>query len=309
MNAPARTDTTPVRFGRSYSSIAHISQDVRPFVAMARGLRERGFSAPAILAEDLDRGLLVLEDLGREGIVGREGPIAGRYAAAIDMLAALHAEALPATLPIAPGVVHTIPTFDLAATEIEAELLLEWYLPHLGAPHLSQRDRDAFTGLWRSVFALILRGPRTWLLRDVHSPNLLWLPDRQGVARVGLIDFQDAMIGSPAYDVASLCMDARVDMPEALELQLLTRYVKARLASDPGFDAATFARDYAIMGAQRATKILGIFARLSKRDGKPGYVAHIPRVSRYLGRALAHPALAEVRAWYEAFVFPIEPRR
>ena len=308
MNAPPRTDTTPVRFGKPYSLIAHISQDIGPFVAMARGLRERGFSAPKILAQDLYGGLLLLEDLGTEGVADRGGPIVERYAVAIDALAALHGLDLPTTLPITPGIDHAIPSFDLAANEIEAELLLEWYLPHIGAPHLEQRHRDAFTALWRSVFALVLRGPKTWLLRDVHSPNLIWLPDREGIARIGILDFQDAMIGSPAYDVASLCMDARVDVPEPVELQLLARYVKARLLADPGFDAASFARDYAIMGAQRATKILGIFARLAKRDRKPDYVRHIPRVRRYLGRALAHPVLTDVRAWYETFVFPIEPR-
>jgi tRNA threonylcarbamoyl adenosine modification protein YjeE len=308
MNAPARTDTAPVRFGKPYSLIAHISQDVRPFVAMARGLQQRGFSVPEILASDLAAGLLLLEDFGTVGVADRGGPIVQRYGVAVDALAALHGLSLPTTLPVAPGDDYVIPSFDLAAIEIEAELLLEWYLPHIGAPHLEQRHRDAFTGLWRSVFALILRGPKTWLLRDVHSPNLVWLPEREGIARIGLLDFQDAMIGSPAYDVASLCMDARVDIPEAVELQLLARYVTARLRAEAGFDAATFARDYAIMGAQRATKILGIFARLAKRDGKPDYLSHMPRVRRYLGRALAHPVLTDVRAWYETFVFPIEPR-
>jgi aminoglycoside/choline kinase family phosphotransferase len=154
----------------------------------------------------------------------------------------------------------------------------------------------------------VLRGPKTWLLRDIHSPNLFWLPERDGIARIGLIDFQDAMIGSPAYDLASLAMDARVSVPEELELSLIARYVKARMAAGPGFDAASFTRDYAVIGAQRLTKILGIFARLDRRDGKPGYLLHMPRIRAYLDRALAHPALSEVKLWFETFVFPHERR-
>ena len=309
MNAPARTDTTPIRYGKTYSEIAHISQDVRPFIAIDRALAARGFSTPRILSEDIEGGVLLLEDLGTEGVVDADGPIAERYGVAIDALAALHAMHLPAMVPVAPGIDHAIPPFDLQAMEIEAELLIDWYLPFSGAPALSQRNRDGFFALWRAVLAPIIRAPRTWLLRDVHSPNLIWLPERQGVARIGLLDFQDAMLGSPAYDLASLCMDARVTVPEALELQLLARYVRARKAVDPAFDAAGLTRDYAVMGAQRLTKILGIFARLDRRDGKPGYLQHIPRVRAYLDRALAHPVLSEVRLWYETFVFPQEPAR
>jgi aminoglycoside/choline kinase family phosphotransferase len=131
----------------------------------------------------------------------------------------------------------------------------------------------------------------------------MWLPDRSGIERVGLLDFQDALIGPGAYDVASLLQDARVDVPEMMELSLLSRYTRARL-DDPGFDPAEFARLYATMGAQRASKILGIFARLDKRDGKPQYLRHIPRIWRYLRRALIHPAMGELKAWYDAHVPP-----
>src|SRR5262249_41271135 len=155
-----------------------------------------------------------------------------------------------------------IPPFDLPAMEIEVELMIDWYMPKIGAPPISQRSRDAFFALWRHALLPAVKGQRTWLLRDVHSPNLIWLAGREGMARIGLLDFQAAMIGSPAYDVASLAMDARVSVPEELELQLLARYVKARRAVDQAFDPAGFTRDYAVMGAQRLTKILGIFARL-----------------------------------------------
>jgi aminoglycoside/choline kinase family phosphotransferase len=137
------------------------------------------------------------------------------------------------------------------------------------------------------------------VLRDYHSPNLIWLPNRQGLSRVGLLDFQDALIGPAAYDVASLLQDARVDVPDALESELLARYIRKRSEQNANFDAEEFAAIYAVMVAQRSTKILGIFARLDKRDGKPQYLRHMPRVWRYLQRALAHPALAGLARWYK----------
>ena len=142
------------------------------------------------------------------------------------------------------------------------------------------------------------------MLRDYHSPNLLWLADRDDVARIGVLDFQDALIGPAAYDVASLLQDARVDVPEDMEMALLGRYVRARRSDDPRFDVAGFSQLYATLAAQRATKILGIFARLDRRDGKPQYLRHMPRIWTYLQRALAHPALAPLKAWYDGNVPP-----
>jgi aminoglycoside/choline kinase family phosphotransferase len=127
------------------------------------------------------------------------------------------------------------------------------------------------------------------------------------MARVGLIDFQDAVLGPPAYDVASLLQDARVTVTADLELKLIGFYARERKAADPAFDVSAFARAYAIMGAQRATKILGIFARLDRRDGKPHYLKHLPRIEAYLARNLAHPALAKLRAWYETYLPRLAP--
>jgi aminoglycoside/choline kinase family phosphotransferase len=141
-------------------------------------------------------------------------------------------------------------------------------------------------------------------LRDYHSPNLHWLPQRDGIARIGLVDFQDALIGPAAYDVASLLQDARIDIPENMEMNLLGRYVRMRLAHDGSFDTGGFTLLYATLAAQRATKILGIFARLQRRDGKPQYLRHMPRLWTYLQRSLAHPALAPLRAWYATNVPP-----
>jgi aminoglycoside/choline kinase family phosphotransferase len=266
-------------------------------------LRERGLSAPAVLNADRDNGMLILEDLGSVPVV--EGhppaPIEERYEAAADVLAKLHSEPTPDAIPVAPGVDYRLPRYDMDALLIEADLLLDWYLPLLGGD-IKPAARDGYRALWRSALRPALGGEQVWVLRDFHSPNLIWLPERSGLARVGLLDFQDAVMGHPAYDLASLLQDARVDVPEMMEIALLSRYTRARLAADENFDAAGFVRVYSTLAAQRASKILGIFARLERRDGKPQYLRHLPRVRAYLQRALTHPALAALNAWYIANV-------
>jgi hypothetical protein len=190
-----------------------------------------------------------------------------------------------------------MPTFDIEAMLVEISLMLEWYLPDRSA-EVSGEMRAEFIAMWRALLEKPLAAPKTWVLRDYHSPNLIWLGERNGIQRVGIIDFQDAVLGPAAYDLVSLLQDARIDVPEGLELTLLTRYIKARRASDPTFDPAVFAEHYAIMSAQRNTRLLGTFARLNRRDGKPQYLRHQPRIWTYLGRSLAHPALAPVSQWY-----------
>jgi hypothetical protein len=302
MIAPRRPDGPPVRYGKPYSAIARLAEDVLPFVAMTNGLRERGFTAPEILAADLRAGLLLLEDLGSETVLVGGKPAPDRYLEAAALLARLHAMDLPDRLPVAEGIEHRIPGYDLEALGIELELMPDWYLPHRGKHGLSASARGTFLNLWKDALTETLARPRTWTLRDYHSPNLMWLPERPEGRRIGLIDYQDAVLGPPAYDVASLLQDARVDVDEALEIRLLGQYARLRREASPDFDMAVFARDYAVMGAQRATKILGIFARLNHRDGKPRYLAHLPRIERYLGRCLSHPALAELAAWYRLHV-------
>ena len=304
MNAPRHPDGPPVRDGKPYSAIAHLAEDVIPYVAIATGLRDRNLSAPAILHADLEHGLIIMEDLGNELIVAGDppAPIEARYETAIDLLVSLHRRRLPERLPVAPRLEYRLPRYDSEAFLIEAELLLDWYLVRAGAPATASA-REEFIALWREALEPAVNGPATWVLRDYHSPNLLWLPDREDVARIGLLDFQDALIGPAAYDVASLLQDARVDVSETLEVALLSRYARARLY-DQRFDAAAFAQLYATLAAQRATKILGIFARLDQRDGKPQYLRHVPRLLGYLQRSLAHPALAPLRAWYSANLPP-----
>jgi tRNA threonylcarbamoyl adenosine modification protein YjeE len=303
MNAPRRPDGPPVRGGKPYSAIAHLAEDVTPFVAMTRALRARGLSAPDVLHADMAQGLLLIEDLGDDRFVAGDppAPIEDRYAAAVDLLADLHRQDLPPVLPVAPHVEHRIPSYDIEAFLIEVDLLVDWYLLHMQAA-IPYSVHKRFVGLWRDALQPAIEAKPTWVLRDFHSPNLLWLAERNGIARVGLLDFQDALMGPGAYDLASLLQDARVDVPESMELALIGRYVRARRAADPQLDVPLFARLYATMAAQRATKILGIFARLHRRDGKPQYLRHMPRIWAYLRRALAHPALAPLDTWYGAHV-------
>jgi hypothetical protein len=155
--------------------------------------------------------------------------------------------------------------------------------------------------LWQPLFARLGRQPEGWVLRDFHSPNLVWLPERDGARRAGLLDFQDALRGSPAYDLVSLLEDARLDVPAALEDELLAYYLGRREA-DPAFDGAEFRFAYAALGVQRNTKILGIFARLAMRDGKRTYLRHIPRIWRYMARGLAHPDLSGLARWFDRYL-------
>ena len=305
MNSPRRPDGPAIYRGKSYSAAVHLAEDVKPFVAIAHGLRARGFSAPAIHYADLEAGFLITEDFGTAGVIEGDPsqPIAERYEAATDMLAALHREAPATTLPLAPHVSYAIPVFDTEALMIEIGLMLEWYLPDRDA-EVNDDRRGEFVAMWRQLLEKPAAAPRTWVMRDFHSPNLIWLGERAGISRVGILDFQDTVLGPAAYDLVSLLQDARIDVPEQLELALLTRYIKTRRSDDANFDPGGFAEIYAIMSAQRNTRLLGTFARLNRRDGKPQYLQHQPRIWTYLKRSLAHPALSVLRDWYAANVPP-----
>ncbi|HRD77710.1 MAG TPA: tRNA (adenosine(37)-N6)-threonylcarbamoyltransferase complex ATPase subunit type 1 TsaE [Hyphomicrobiaceae bacterium] len=302
MNAPRMPDGPPIRNGLAYSRIAHLAEDVRPFVAIGRELRRRGIAAPEIIAEDLDQGFLLIEDqgdlpFGRALAEGADQAVLWR--AAVDVLVALRAGGPPADMVIAPGTIHRLPGFDQGALAIETELLVDWYWPALYGVPCPADARAAFEAAWSQVFARLLAEPSGWLLRDYHSPNLMWRPERCGLARVGVLDFQDAMSGPWAYDVVSLLQDARLDVPEALERDLLAHYKREAAHIDTGFDPEAFDFAFAALGAQRNTKILGIFARLAKRDGKPQYLAHLPRIWRYLERDLSALDLEGLKGWFD----------
>ena len=301
MNSPRQPDGPPVRDGKPYSALVHLAEDVTPFVAMSAALRERQLSAPAVYAFDLERGFLVLEDLGDQVFgseVARGRPMAELWGPAVDVLVALAGSGPPDPLPIEGHAPYRLPAFDAEAMLAEASLLIDWFWPALHGGAMPERLAEEFRALWRPLLAEASQSDLGWVLRDYHSPNLMWLPEREGIRRVGILDFQDALKGPLAYDLVSLLQDARLEVPEALERDLLARYCAARGAQNNNFSGDRFVSLYATLGAQRNSKILGIFARLAKRDGKRGYLTHIPRVARYLERDLAHPALAELRRFY-----------
>lgn len=311
MDAPRQPDGPPVRDGLPYSRIAHLAEDVRPFSAIGGALRGAGLSAPEILAEDLDAGLMLIEDLGERVYSAEVARDAGLqeelWRGAVDVLVKLRTVPAPGQLPLLDGSDCPIPSYDRGAMQIEVELLLDWYWPALYGERVSPEVRAEFVALWGEVFGQLQQEPPACVLRDFHSPNLLWLPERTGLARVGIIDFQDAQRGSTGYDLASLLQDARVDVPEALEVRLLNHYLHEAAQADPAFDADAFKFAYAALGAQRNTKILGIFVRLSRRDGKAQYLAHLPRIWRHVERNLRNPRLAKLAAWYDRY-FPAETR-
>lgn len=256
--------------------------DINAFVAMDRHLRGLGLSAPAILAEDLEGGFLLLEDLGdalyARLLSGDPGREVETYSVAVDVLAQLQAAPAP------DGV------SDLSAAEWAkaAGLVADHYVP---AATGSRPDAEPFLAALREALSTHANGPRVLILRDFHAENLLWLSERQGLARVGLLDFQLGQMGQPGYDLVSLLQDARRDVAPETEAAMIARFVAVT-----GVDGKAFAAEYAVLGAQRALRILGIFARLCVVAGKPGYLRLMPRVWGQLWRNLDHRALAVLRA-------------
>lgn len=298
----AETPTAPPgasaeeRRALGYNAVARLAgADCGRFVAVAEHLKARGFSAPAVIAADARQGFLLLEDLGDD--LFADAVTAGAdeselYRAAVDVLAALHAHVAPAALAGKP-----LHAYDETALVAETDLLTEWYLPLALGRDATHDEIARHRELWRAALMALPHDP-VLVHRDYHAQNLLWLPQRDGVARVGLIDFQDAVAGSRAYDLVSLLEDARRDVDPALAEAMTRHYIAAAAITDE----AAFRAEMAVISAQRNAKILGIFARLAKRDGKPRYLSFIPRVWRYLERDLSHPALAALKAWYDATI-------
>lgn len=300
MDWERQPDGPPIADGLPYSRIAQLAEDVGPFIAVARALRAAGLPAPEIFAQDTERGFVLLEDLGDRvltRLVEQDGDVAALYRPAVDLLLRLRAVHIPRELPIANGCSHRLPDYDRPALHAETALLLDWFLPAMTGREVDQAARGQFHALWEAQFDWLAGQPSGLVLRDYHSPNLLALAPDDPRGPLGVIDFQDAVIGHPAYDLVSLLQDARVTVPDDAEAALFAHYcAQAGRAGD--FDEAAFTRAYALLGAQRNTKILGIFARLALRDGKTGYLTHMPRVRAYLQKDLAHPALAPLRAWF-----------
>ena len=282
--------------GKYYQQLAHLAEDVIPFVAIDSDIRTKGFCAPEIYESDLDAGILLIEDLGSDGILDADGrPIAERYLESVRVLAHLHAQQVTRDISLGTVTYH-IPDFDRGAMKIETSLLLDWYLPWKRGEKASDTERTAYFAVWDQLIDLLASSEKKLLLRDFHSPNIIWRGERSGFERIGIIDFQDSMIGPTAYDVASITQDARVTIEPDLRDTMLSLYCAERNALG-AFDEALFRRDWHLMSAQRNCKLVGIWVRLMQRDGKPFYMKHMPRTFSYLKVALQHEALAPLRDW------------
>jgi aminoglycoside/choline kinase family phosphotransferase len=289
-----------LRQGKSYSALAHLAEDMTAFIAIDKGLQAAGIRVPDIYAYDVKKGLALLEDLGSGSCVDHDGPMVERYQEAVSVLAHLHHQNLPDRIRV-DDIDYQIPVYDMEAQLIEVELFLDWYVPYILKKELSSAARALFISQWRNILSQCMDQPLQWVLRDYHSPNLLWCEEAEGLARIGVIDFQDCVRGHPAYDVVSLLQDARVSVPDEMELKLLAHYIRLR-RPDPQFNFLKFTVAYAVLGAQRATKILGIFARLDQRDGKPHYLAHLPRVEAYFRKNIGHIAFQSLREWFATYL-------
>jgi N-acetylmuramate 1-kinase len=273
-------------------------ENVRPFVAIARHLLRLGLSAPKIFAEDVDQGFLLLEDLGDDTYtrkLANGADESGLYALAVDLLIELHRRFDVAQAP-------DVPRFDTTRALREVNLLLDWYWPAVMGEPANAAQRDSYVAAWQKAWPALWSAPDTIALFDFHVDNLMIVPGRRGVAACGLLDFQDAVLAPAAFDLVSLLEDVRRDVPPTLVAAMRARYA----AAFPKLDRDAFDRSYAAIGAQRNTRIVGVFTRLLKRDGKPRYLQFMPRVWKLLEGDLAHPALAPVRAWFDEHVPPAQ---
>jgi len=278
-------------------------EDIVPFVAVADYLRARGLASPDILSSNLKDGFLILEDFGDAKFTGLleradEAEELTLYHAAVDVLIDLHREVPGASLLVPGHAPYTLPAYDDALLLEEAFLFTDWYLPAITGKDTAAVVRDEFEACWRAAFSALRAQPQCLIMRDYHVDNLMLLEGREGLQRVGLLDFQDGVIGPVAYDLVSLLQDARRDVPTAIEEAMIAVYLDAYSQ----LDRNDFLTAYAVLGAQRNAKIIGIFTRLWRRDGKPNYLSKIPRVWGLLERDLGHPALTGVKAWFDEHV-------
>lgn len=272
-------------------------EDVRPFVTLARHLVGLGYSAPRILAEDSERGFLLLEDLGDATftrLLAAGADEQSLYRMATDLLIDLHRR------PVEDAVPQGCPDYGDEKLLDEAALLTGWYLPRITGIPVPAAAAGDYIDIWKAALGEARAVPESLVLRDYHVDNLMQVDGREGVAACGLLDFQDAVRGPVTYDLVSLIEDARRDVSPAVVDAVLDRYIGAF----PGLDKEAFDRSLAILGAQRHAKVIGIFTRLCVRDGKADYLSHIPRVWRLLEAACAHPSLAAVRGWLDRHIPP-----
>lgn len=302
MNAPATPPGEIVENGKSYAELVHRATDTEPFEAIGKLLLKYGLSAPNIYAADHKHGFMLLEDLGGTGLLDEDGaPIHERLLCAVDALVLLHDAAKKMSQNI-PGVgqVYEVPSFDRTAFLTEVSLFADWFVPYQKRI-LSLEAKDTYLDIWSKLYDVLEDAETGVILRDVHSPNLLWLEARQGVNRIGVLDFQDALWGPQIYDLASLVYDARVTIPSEFRTEMISRYTQKR--SDK-LETSRLNEHLHILAAQRTAKILGIFARLAGRDAKLSYLAHMPRNEAYMNALLESPVLAPLAQWHEVHLPP-----
>lgn len=304
MNTPPAEETascppnaTPdERFALGYNAIARLAgPNLHAFISISKTLREAGLSAPEIFNADTDEGLAIIEDLGDNlfvNAVTSQTDEITLYQNAIDALIQLRDMSPSPPMTADFQMLH----YDETAMLAEVSLLTDWYWPHARGSRPSAAIVSEYQKIWKTLLSS-LTPPRAIVLRDFHAENLLWIPSRQGVARVGIIDFQDGLIGHYGYDLVSLLEDARRDVTPALASKMLDYYCKkAKLFAD--FDESRLRGEFAILGAQRNAKILGIFARLINRDKKDRYQEFIPRVQSYFRNNLDHPDLRHLKSFF-----------
>jgi aminoglycoside/choline kinase family phosphotransferase len=295
--APANA-TPDERRALGYNAVARLAgADVGRFVAASNFLRAQGLTAPEIYAADTKQGFALIEDLGHAlyaDVLSDGGDSNLLYGAAIDTLAKLHAHPAPSALSDKP-----LHRYDETALIAETDLLPEWFFPVALGRAATADEIAEHRALWKKTLDPVLDHPPVFVHRDYHAQNLLWLPERSGHARVGIIDFQDAVAGTTSYDLISLVEDARRDVDPALAEAMTNRYLAAMKAQGTPLDAERFRAEAAIIATQRNAKIAGIFARLYKRDNKPRYLDYLPRVWGYLNKDLEHPTMRELKAWYD----------
>ncbi|MET3559530.1 tRNA threonylcarbamoyl adenosine modification protein YjeE [Bartonella japonica] len=283
----------------SYITTARLAKDIRQFIGINQLILDNGFSAPHIFVTDFEKGLVILEDFGREGLLDQTGnPLEERYIACSQLLAAFHQKSWPSEKQFTTFLLQ-IPSYDCQTLQSELSLFLDWYIPFQTQKSLNQEQRNAFFNCWQPYLDSLVQGENTFVMRDYHSPNILWRKDKKGMARIGLLDFQDGLKGPTAYDLVSLAQDARVFIPPTLETKILDTYCNARHKAPRPFDEDELRKLYAFAGAQRVSKILGIFVRLHQRDGKSSYLKHLLHLQDYLARNLAHPILAPLQNFYQ----------
>ncbi|WP_068311451.1 tRNA (adenosine(37)-N6)-threonylcarbamoyltransferase complex ATPase subunit type 1 TsaE [Polycladidibacter hongkongensis] len=300
MDYPARTGE-PVAEGDKlpYSQLVHLAQNTQRYLDITRLLQRANISVPDVFAAETAHGFALLEDLGSEAFTTGNDPEEARYLAAIEQLSAIHGKDWQA-LEAETGV--SLLPYSTEVLLREQRLFAQYYLPFTQGGVIASEAFEALEAQWRTQLAKLEVAPPTCVLRDYHSPNIVWRSQEQGLKRLALVDFQDAVRGPAAYDVASLIWDARVDMPEGLTEKLLAYYCELQEAAEPAFDAGVFRQQVHLCGAQRNAKILGGFVRLAQDYGKPQYLEMLPRIERYLEAALRCGQLEQLRQLIKATI-------